>query len=206
MARNVEIQPLFIAGRSLEEQLDIAREVQRFVYEDFLRVGATEEEARSIADPDNDDRVVKQLERITHRPRGTMYSRVIEDGDLGGIVKIGPWLPGDAAPFGAGQRLASYIQQFMQPLEALPRGLHVFAVRDGLALAALQAVRSSYAVESHLKLNAAVHENDDELHQAFTELGAPKNGPTGRIKLGNYAARYTLRSLPPEEDWSSNSN
>jgi hypothetical protein len=113
MAKNVEIQPLFVAGQSPEEQLDTAREVQRFVYEDFLRVGVTEEEARSIADPDNDDQVVKQLERITHRPRGTMYSWVIEDGGLRGIVKTGPWLPGDAAPFGTGQRLASYMQQFM---------------------------------------------------------------------------------------------
>jgi hypothetical protein len=69
-----------------------------------------------------------------------------------------------------------------------------------LALAALQAVRSSYAVESHLKLNAAVHENDNELHEAFTELGAPKNGPTGRIRLGDYVAKYILRSLPLEED------
>lgn len=204
MVKNVEIYPL-LSGEPLPEkrQLEIARDVQRFVYEDTLRVGATEEEARSVADPDGEDAVKKQLQRLLHpAAKGTRYLGVYADEEQAGVIKLGPHLRGDAAPFREKptmlQRIRARLADEQRPAELTPQGLHVFAVRPGLAEAALTKVYFDFVLPSQ-ELKAAVHENDAELRDALTVLGAPEDGPVGRKRIGNYIANYVLRTLPPRE-------
>jgi hypothetical protein len=78
-----------------------------------------------------------------------------------------------------------------------PRGLHVFSVEPRLAVASLAALRrDSRFLPEAASLKAAIHEGDVALGAAYTELGAPTNGPSAIITLGRHAANYTLRTLP----------
>lgn len=178
---SVELTPLLKAGQSDKEQLEVARQVKQFVHDDFIRVGAPLEVVRGFADPNNPQQVEEQLHRMKE-PGDARYLGVSQDGELQGVAKLGTWKRGDQKPFEGQYERAS--------------GLHVLSVTEGIAEAALMTI---YLMEAHPRraLKAAVHDNDTELHEAFTALGAPVEGRKGVITVGAYAAKYTLRTLAP---------
>lgn len=186
-----------------EVQTALAQRAQALVNQDFARF-TTPELAQAIANPDDKDQVRRQLARM-HYPSVpyTRYLGYFAEGQLDpeameGFIKVSPWLPGDAKPFGAGERMMAFITDKLRAPEGQPRGLGVFSVREGLALAALTAVRlDSYVLPPTAQLNAAVHTEDVELHAALSALGASEEGPMGQIKLEGYEATYQLRTLPP---------
>jgi hypothetical protein len=195
MAKNIEVYPLLSDEQLPERQLEVAKGVKLFVYEDLRRVGATETEARSVADPDDETQVDDQLRRMLFPSvEGTQYLGVYADEEWRGIAKVGPWLPGDESNYGKRRGLSARVSRMMGSLDTLPSGLHAFAVKEGLAKAALEAIYFDYVPDGK-KLKASVHEGDEELQAAFTDLGAPDKGPVAQIKLGGYAANYALRVL-----------
>lgn len=177
----IELSPLLKKEQSDDEQLEVARRVKQFIHDDFVRVGAPPEVVRGFADPTDSQQVEGQLLRI-REAKDARYLSISTDGELQGVAKLGSWKKGDQQPFGGTHERAS--------------GLHVFSVAQGLAEAALMAI---YLLESCPKypLKAAVHDNDTELQEAFTALGAPIDGRKGVITVGGYAAHYTLRTLEP---------
>ena len=199
MAKSVEVYPLLSKEQSAERQVEIAKGVKRFVYESTRRVDASDAEARSVADPNDEDQVREQLHRMLHPPvEGTQYLGIYADEEWRGVAKLGPWLYGDEGHYGKGRKLATRIRQLGRPLETLPAGLHVMAVNEDLTQTALEAIYFNY-VPDRKPLKASVHENDQELQDAFTAIGAPMEGPRASIKLGNYVANYVLRVLPRRE-------
>jgi hypothetical protein len=177
----IELSPLLKKEQTDDEQLEVARRVKQFVHDDFVRVGAPPEVVRGFADPTDSQQVKDQLLRIREN-KDARYLSISTDGQLQGVAKLGSWKKGDQQPFGGTHERAS--------------GLHVFSVAQGLAEAALTAI---YLLESCPKypLKAAVHDNDAELQEAFTTLGASADGRKGVITVGGYAAHYTLRTLDP---------
>lgn len=192
MAKNIELHPLLTPGQSKKQQLEVARQVKQLVYEDFLRVGATEEEVRSFADPTDEKQVQAQLEKLRHaEARGLLYVGIVENNKFNGLAKIGPWLKGDDVSFKQNGRQATSTHEHQV-------GLYDFSVREGLAQAALKAIYFDL-IDPSTALKAAVHKNDAEVHQAFTDLGASEGQYEARIKRGSYMATFVLRELPPSE-------
>lgn len=206
MARNIELQRLVIPENPDRRHRLLARRVQELVFADFAALGISEAAARSIADPSDDDMIDRQVDRI-RRPavQGTRYFGVYEGSyepddqsrGMEGVIKLGPWGVGDERDFGTARELRGRARQFGQSVEGKSEGLHVMAVRRDLVRVALQDTWPEVVRGKSLK--AAVHVDDHELQRGFTELGAPTDGPIGRITLGNYAANYQLRELPSLE-------
>lgn len=185
---SIELFPLLREGQSDDEQFEVARSVKRFVHDDFVRAGMPEKRVRrDIADPADDEQVRQQLHRMYNAAPGVEYLGVASGGELSGIAKVGPWHYGDEDPFRARELRKTSVEH--------ASGLHVFAIREGLALAALNAIYYE-VVSPDTALKGAVHERDEELQAAFTELGAP-DGP----RASNLAipGTFVLRRLPPRE-------
>jgi hypothetical protein len=178
-----------------------AKDVQKFIYEDTLRIGVDENIARTVANPANDSMVLKQRKNLASPPvEGTLYNWVHYYGERCGVIKNGPWLWGDAEmfesePYTKPQKLKIELGRRATRAERRDVGLHAFAVQEGLALAALRAVRRELIVPT-APIKAAVNIDDHELQAAFTELGAAPEGPVGYKTLGEYEALYMLRELP----------
>lgn len=194
---SIEVIKLNSETFSPDELHNEARHLRQFIYDDFRRIGATEDQARSIANPDSEQDVLAQIDKIIcPRYPDTVYAKLASQDETVGYAKIGPRIQGDEAPFGAGPRFLASIRELSRDSLDMPRGLHAFAVKDGLAKAALARVYYDL-VPAHQPLVASVPEVDSELHAAFTELGAKEKTPKGIITLGSFAATYSRRVLPP---------
>ncbi len=197
MSASIEIRKLNLDGFSPDELHDEAQRLRQFVYRDFLRLGISEEDARSISDPDNEEEALTQLDKIiSPRYPDTVYAKLLSGEEVAGYTKVGPRLPGDEAPFGRRRRILASVRELGLATEAVPRGLHALAVREGLTHAALTRIYYDL-VPANQQLVASVHERDSELQDAFTDLGANTKAPQGSIMLGSYAASYSRRALPP---------
>lgn len=213
MAEHLELRTLTIPENHTAVHIALARRAQELVFDDFMRLGIDEEVARTVADPTT--MVERQLQRMQHPPvEGTRYFGVFtgehsseaEEGSyqndeeldpdaMKGLIKLGPWLPGDENQFGRWRSVVSQARHFGGSIESRSEGLHVFAVEQGLARAALQAAWAE--VLSDRSLKAAIHLDDGALHEAYTQLGASPKGPVAAITLGEYTGQYRLRELSP---------
>lgn len=198
IADRLDLREIDMTRLTIEEQIEVATRVQELLYGDFRRVGASEDEARSVADPDNDTSVNMQWQKLLDPRAGTEYFGLYDEGDSIelGIVKVGVWLPGDARPFGWTQQLRAKAEGIVLPHDRQPRGLHAFSVEEGLAKAGLAMVRRQ-AIPAAASLRVVAHENDEELHTALGELGANDHRRSGVVTLGKYAANYRLFTLDP---------
>ena len=71
---SVELFPLLHEGQSDDEQFEVARNVKRFVYDDFVRVGMPEKQVRrEIGDPTDDRQIQQQLHRMHSAAPGVEY-------------------------------------------------------------------------------------------------------------------------------------
>lgn len=199
MTKNIEVRRINIDELNEERLYSEARGIKESVYQDFRRLGVDEHSARSFANPDDDDQVEEQMDKMLSPAHpGTVYAQLLEDEEGVGYAKVGPRRLGDEVPFGGKVLAVAKLREVFQMPEMMPRGLHVMAVRQGLALAALEAIYHDLVPPSQ-RLIASVHAEDEELHQAFTALGSKQEGPKGEIKLGGYTALYVRRSLPPHK-------
>ncbi len=193
---NIEVQQIDTWHLAEDELYQEAQGIKEFVYRDFLRMGAGDEEARSFADPDDDEQLTAQMDRMMFPTPSTQYFKILDDGETAGYAKVGPRRVGDEAPFGGWVHVAAKAREFFQQPEDMPRGLHVLAVRQGLVKAALTKIYYDHIPKSQA-LHVSAHENDVELNDALAALGAPIDGPRAVIQLGNYAATYVRWRLPP---------
>jgi hypothetical protein len=194
MTSRFELQPLIQQGQTEKQQRDIARAVQNLIYLDTLRVGASEPEARSVADPDDANRVGVQLGNLLHPSvKNTRYEGVWEGGQLVAFVKHGPMFHGDLSPYrGEEPSLAQKVSERLRP----DAGLHAFAVvRQELARVTL--VHAVDMTPPKKKLYVVAHENDDWLNGALDEMEIPSDGPMVEKTIGAYSAQYQLRTIPP---------
>lgn len=198
MTRNLEIRRID-ATLPTDELFEEARGIKEYVYRDFLRLGVSEGDARSFADPNDDDQLMTQVDKLMFPNPSTQYLQILDDGKTAGYAKVGPRRIGDEAPFGEWLRIAAKARELLQQPEDMPRGLHVMAVREGLTQAALTRIYYDHVPKSKT-LHVSAHEDDLELNEALTALGAPTGGPKGVIRLGDYAATYIRRSLPPHRN------
>jgi len=200
MTRNIEVQRIDTERLTTDELCEEAHGIKEFIYRDFLRLGTSDEEARSFANPDDEDQLTAQVDKMMFPVHpSTHYLKILDDGKTAGYAKVGPRRVGDEAPFGGWVHLVAKARELLLQPEDMPRGLHVMAAKEGLALAALTQIYYDYIPQSQA-LHASVHERDVELNEALTALGAPANGQKAIIQLGNYAATYVRRSLPPHRN------
>jgi hypothetical protein len=165
---------------------------------DYMRIGA-ERDQLAIIDPDNEDAVRAQQERLENPIEGAenVWSYDPERDKEVGIAQVGLWLHGDAKPFGTFEQVKA-LAGAVAPIERRARGLHVFSVEGGLARASLVAVRYALVPEK-APLNVVVAVDDTELHEALSYSGAPNDGPIGTSQIGEFKFRVQLRQLPPLE-------
>lgn len=205
MSEHVRIEPITLERMSTDRKREIGRRIQTLVMLNFLRVGVDPAEVVSFADPTDDAKIAGQIRRIAHASSlGMSYGGVYEENtgdELQGVVKIGPWTAYDAEPFGEDEVNRVRASDRDPDLDHLsrPQGLHTFSVKPELINPTLNALYGDDRFLSLVaSLNAPVHEDDERLHDALTELGASKDGPTAIIKIGSSAVSYTIRRLPPK--------
>lgn len=197
MSAPIEIRRLNLDEFTAEELQSEAQRLRRFVYDDFIRLGVPDDEARSFSDPTDEEQIQTQFDKILFpRHPDTIYAKLSSGNETAGYAKIGPRLAGDEAPFGRGLRFLASMREMTVSSGDMPRSLHVFSVREGLARAALTRIYYDL-IPAHQQLVASVHEADSELQDAFTDLGASTAKTSGIITLGSYAASYSRRVLPP---------
>lgn len=207
MTERISLRPLSLEDKNLVQGMELARSVQAFVSKDFSRLGLGQEVVDTIADPDSPQKKARQLYMLGSAARknviyGGIYENNLNNGNgdnatLQGVVKVGPWTPEDAEPFGDDEVKLAEAEQKKANQTTQARGLGVFAVRSDLIVPALTAVYNNNRFVPYLApFNAAVDDRDKELHAAFDELGAPKAVSSGELKLGDYEGTYTLRKLP----------
>jgi len=196
VADRLDLREIDMSTLTEEEQIATAARVQTLLYDDFRRVGASEDEARSIADPDSETSVEMQRQKLLDPRPGVEYFGLYDEDDSTelGIVKVGKWLPGDARPFGRLQQLKAMVEGVVLSHDRQPRGLHALSAEEGLARAGLVAVRHRI-VPATASLKVVAHENDRELRTALGELGAGRYRRPGIVRLGKYAANYHLYTL-----------
>jgi hypothetical protein len=196
MASRFELQPLIQVGQTEKQQRNIAQAAQNLIYLDTLRVGASEVAARSVADPDNEDKVDIQLGRLlAPSVKNTHYEGAWEGDQLVAFVKHGPMLRGDLSPYEDEEPpFAQKISERMRP----DVGLHAFAiVRQELAQVTLEQILG--IISPRKKLYIEAHTSDDWLNDALDELSVSTDGPTIEKTIGNYTAEYRLRTVPPRK-------
>lgn len=211
MIERISLRPITLDGQTEDEQLKTATEIQRLVRDDFLRIGVDKQTVSTFVNPDDEAMVTTQIDRLNSAAeRSVVYGGVYENSSsssrLRGVVKIGAWTVGDAKPFGRMEIIHAGLDGLLTNPNERARGLDVFAVDEPeLIVPTLRAVQDNNRFVPYLApLRAAIHDKDSKLHAAFDTLGAPDDGPSGIIKLGSYAATYTLRILPPRfshEQW-----
>lgn len=146
--------------------------------------------ARRIADPNNDEQVGQQIDKLTANPES--YVGIFEDGHLVGFMKLTEWMLGDQLPYGTLKERwhnASLYDQRERVFEDRPLGIQGLGsvpsmakldremiMRDLVDFSVFQADNGA-AVPRRIVI--PVHRNDQAL-SAITDAGFEPTRLTGR--------------------------
>ncbi|MEO5950140.1 MAG: hypothetical protein ABIQ04_01695 [Candidatus Saccharimonadales bacterium] len=207
MTNSIELRQLHIDHLSTDDQYITAHRVQQLLWEDFVRLsGVNPEDLRTAVDPESDEKVSQQVEKILAAGQNdSVYAGVYrtdanEDESLQGIIKIGSWKRGDQKPFG--YAVLNSLVHGADPLASPQRGLHAFAMSDssremtGETVNRLLDDPTDQILNRYSELRVAVDESDTELSLALVNRSA-KIGRHGIISLAGYDRSYRLHKVAP---------
>ncbi|OGL21845.1 hypothetical protein A2707_00640 [Candidatus Saccharibacteria bacterium RIFCSPHIGHO2_01_FULL_45_15] len=190
---------------SLYDTKEVAHTVQSILWDDFSRLhNADLDDLRTLCDPRDEAKVELQAGRLSRAPDDTHYYGMYEPGnpDMIGVAKIAPWGTEYERSFTSPTlvRLKSLLK-----LDKKAVGLDAFALkstdnRSGLTRAALNSIYwNDRIIPVDAELKAVVDVNDEELIEAFDELGAAAHEKIATIHLNDWTRDYTLRTLPAKQ-------
>lgn len=215
---SLELRQLSLEDQTELKQLETARRVQEILWEDFIRLDdMREDELRGSVDPANEETVRRQREKLlAAAENGVVYGGFYQSDaetsapdSLHGIVKIGEWRHGDAAPFewGGGFKVTRLgrkaITNIIRSVRTYPdeRGLFAFAMTEQWRDYTQDAFDQVIDLESPVlrpedTLIAQVDEADGELSLAMRNRGA-KLGNQGILAATGHDRLYRLHVIAP---------